>query len=194
MRNLKPPFKFDLSNVIKCAKSIPASLDGVSISLPFISFTVKPEDKEKQIAREVIIRMADRRVLNALECCDNCVKHALSSLQEIRRLLVDKQVELSSQANGSLYLILETMLEAIRQFFTFTEGLDYHRRPTEWLDYNNRPRLKYFAALDMLRAHLFRALTQVSKIADIEIPKIPEHMRYEETWASDAYEVPDLSD
>jgi len=40
----------------------------------------------------------------------------------------------------------------------------------------------------MLRAHLYRCLTQVSKIADIKIPKITDAMRYDEAWQLEAYE------
>jgi hypothetical protein len=58
-------------------------IDGVSISLPFISFRVRPNDLEQRVAREIVIRMADKRVLNASECCDNCIDQALESLQQI---------------------------------------------------------------------------------------------------------------
>jgi hypothetical protein len=40
----------------------------------------------------------------------------------------------------------------------------------------------------MLRAHLYRCLAQVSKVAGISIPKISEHMRYDEAWQLEAYE------
>jgi hypothetical protein len=128
----------------------------------------------------VVIRLADRRVLNAFECCDNCINEALTSLQEIRRLLVDKQVELSDRPESALYLLLELMAEAVRQFFTFEQRLD--RRPES--------RQAYFAALEMLRAHIHRVLLQVAKIAQTEIPKIAQHMRYDEAWQLDAYERP----
>lgn len=56
---------------------------------------MKPDKMERKVAREVVIRLADRRVLTSAECCDNCIDQALASLQEIRRIIVDKQVELS---------------------------------------------------------------------------------------------------
>jgi hypothetical protein len=163
-------------------RRISNAVDGISITLPFVSVSVKPKKLEQQVAREVVIRMADRRVLNAFECCDSCITHALASLQEIRRLLVDKQVELSGLIDGPLYLMLEAMAEAIRQFSTFEQSLGSDHEHQQ----------KYFAALEMLRAHLYKVLRQVSRIADIEIPKIAKHMRYDDDWQVEAYKKPAL--
>lgn len=182
MRDLKVPFRFNIASLVRQACRLPIQVDGVSISLPFVSVTVKPNDVERKVAREVVIRLADRRVLNAFECCDDCIDKALASLQDIRSLLVDKQVELSNQADGPLYLLLEVMLEGIRQFFTFEERLNH----------SFEGRQAYFAALEMLRAHLYRALSQVAAIAVIEIPKISSHMRYDEVWQVEAYVKPEL--
>jgi hypothetical protein len=44
----------------------------------------------------------------------------------------------------------------------------------------------------MLRAHIYRALLQVSKIAKTEIPGLSDHMRYDGNWLLDAYEQPRL--
>ncbi len=178
MRNLRPPFKFDLSGLIARIRRLPVAVDGVTLSVPFVSVSIKPADRERRIARELVVRLADRRVLNAFECCDDCIDRALASLQEIRGLLVDKQVELSDRPDSPLYLLMELIVEAIRQFFTFEERLDRGLGERE----------KYFAALEMLRAHIYRVLRQVSKVADIEIPKIAEHMRYDEAWTVEAYQ------
>jgi hypothetical protein len=169
----------------------------VSINLPFLSISLNPSDLEKQLAREIVIRMADRRVLNSFECCDNCIDQALVSLQELRRFLVDKQVELSKIVDSPLYLLIELQVEAIRQFLSFEQHLN------EVADSNPyfvkipngfpRPfdiRERYFAALEMLRAHIHRCLNQVAKIADIQIPKISDNMRYDEAWQIEAYEKP----
>jgi hypothetical protein len=129
----------------------------------------------------VVIRLADRRVLSAFECCDDCIDRALASLQEIRSLLIDKQVELSDRPEAPVYLLLELMAEALRQFFTFEQRLGRHFESRE----------AYFAALEMLRAHLHRVLLQVAKIADTEIPRIATSMRYDEAWQLEAYERPD---
>ncbi len=177
MRNPTPPFRFDLSKPLAGLRALPVAVEGVSLNLPFLSVTIKPDDRERRVAREVVIRMADRRVLNAFECCDGCIEHALASLHEIRRLVVDKQVELSDRADSSLYLLLELMAGAVRQFFTFTERIGPAKHQHD----------VYFAALEMLRGHLHRVLLQVAKIADIEIPNITQHMRYDEDWQLEAY-------
>ncbi len=194
MRGVKPPFKFDLRYLLNRARQqINDRVSGVSINLPFPTFSVQPEATERKVAEEIVIRLADRRVLNAFECCDDCIDKALASLQEIRSLLVDKQVELSRFTNGPLYLLIELMLEAIRQFFTYEERL--HNRTNRVLQVPShfRPqhsREQYFAALEMLRAHLHRCLLQVSAMAEIKIPKIADHMRYDQAWQLEAYERP----
>ena len=191
MRNQELPFQFDLRNILaRARRNINDHVSGITINLPFVSFSVKPESTEKKIAKELVIRIADKRVLNSFECCDECINQALASLQEIRSLLVDKQVELANLADGSLYLLIELMLEAIRQFFTFTERLKFQQDfPLELPSHFPVPdkREKYFAALEMLRAHLHRCLIQISKIANTKIPKISDNMRYDEGWQKEAY-------
>jgi hypothetical protein len=194
MRGVKPPFKLDLRDLLNRARQqINDRVFGVSINLPFLTFTVQPEATETKVAKEIVIWLADRRVLNAFECCDDCIDKALASLQEIRSLLVDKQVELSKFTNGPLYLLIELMLEAIRQFFTYEERLRNRRNTVFELPVRFRPpdsKEQYFAALEMLRAHLHRCLLQVSAIAETKIPKIADHMRYDQAWQLEAYERP----
>ncbi|MBM4045210.1 MAG: hypothetical protein FJ279_08860 [Planctomycetes bacterium] len=196
MRELSLPFQFDVFCLVhKARRFVKKRVDGVSINLPFVSFSVCPDDVERKVAREIVIRLADKRVLNAFECCDSCVERALASLQEIRSLLVDKQVELSEQADGALYLLMEFMLEGIRQFFTFEERLRAANPefPGELHTRLHRHDLRpYFAALEMLRGHLYRCLSQIALLADMEIPKIAANMRYEDAWQLDAYKAPEL--
>lgn len=199
MKESKPPFKFDLRTLLsEGRRKLNTRVGSVSVNLPFLSFSLNPDDLEKRAAREIVIRMADKRVLNAFECCDNCIDQALGSLQEIRRFLVDKQVELSTATNSPLYLLVELQIEAIRQFLTFEQRLNEEDEPVAPIligvpsDFR-RPvsvREQYFTALEMLRAHLHRCLVQVAKIANTEIPKISDHMRYSEAWQLDAYEEP----
>jgi hypothetical protein len=202
MRNLKPPFKFDFRSQLKTARrKLSSRVGSVAINLPFLSFSLNPDDLERRVAREIVIRLADRRVLNAFECCDNCIDQALSSLQEIRRILVDKQVELSNMPESPLYLLIELQVEAIRQFLTFEQRLN-QKVPeagiphTDLGDFRRAPQIReqYFAALEMLRAHLHRCLFQIAKIPGIQIPKISDHMRYDEAWQLEAYEKPQLSE
>jgi hypothetical protein len=179
-QDLAPPFKFDLKKIVDRLRKLPLSVEGVTITLPFIEVTAKPDDTERKVAREVVIRLADRRVLNAYECCDGCIENALKSLQEIRTTLVDKQVELSSKSDGILYLLIDSIRESIRQFLTFEQKLGRK-------DCENRE--LYFAGLEMLRAHIHRTLLQIAKIADMQIPGIVSNMlRYDEHWQIEAYE------
>ena len=201
MRDRVPPFQFDFKELLGNARrKLSGRVGSVSINLPFLSFSLDPDDLEKEVAREIVIRMADRRVLNASECCDNCIDEALLSLQEIRRILVEKQVALSSEPNSPLYLLIEMQTEAIRQFLTFEQRLGQAAvEPAATADFRDefrRPfdtREQYFAALEMLRAHLHRCLIQIAKVADTVIPKIADHMRYDDAWQLEAYEQPLLT-
>ena len=200
MRTLPPPFRFDFQSLLKRARQkVNTQVDGVSINLPFLTFNVRPDDLEREVAREIVIRLADRRVLNSFECCDDCIEKAIESLQDIRSKLVEKQLAMAKMTDSPVYLLVEFMLEGIRQFLTFEQRLrrslpmsslvlpnsaDFRRMPDQ--------RDQYFAALEMLRAHLHRCLLQVAKIADIHIPKITENMRYDEAWQLEAYEKPQL--
>lgn len=193
MRKLegKLPFKFEVSNIIERLKSLPIAVDGaVKINIPFLEVTVKVDDREKKIARELVIRLSDRRVLNAWECCDSCIENALKSLQEIRQLLVDKEVELSDKTDSALYILMDSIRFAIRQFLTFEQNLlGNHKFDHHFYE----QREMYFAGLEILRAHIYRTLIQISKIADFEIPGISQSMRYDEKWQLDTYEAPRLS-
>jgi hypothetical protein len=196
VRDLKPPFQFDLAALIQRARrTFQKRVEGVSISLPFVSFSVRPDDREKRVAREIVVRLADRRVLVASECCDGCIDQALASLQEIRTLLVDKQVELADLPDSALYLLLDFMREGIRQFLTFEQRLGSREplRPGERRR-EHEARELYCAGLEALRAHLHRCLIQVAEIAGVEIPGIADHMRYDPTWALDVYTPPALGD
>ena len=95
MKSGTTPFKFDIGDLLSRARrQLNNRLGNVTLSLPFLSIAVNPNNREQQIAREIVIRLKDRRVLSARECCDNCIDRALTSLQEIRQTLVNKQVEL----------------------------------------------------------------------------------------------------
>lgn len=191
MRELKPPFQFDFSALLeKGRQRLKKHVGDVTIRLPFVSLSVNPEDSEKKAAREIVIRMADRRVLNAFECCDDCIERALNSLQQIRSLLVDKQVELGDLSDGPLCLLIELMLDGLRQFFTFEERIQAQPDapiplPERYRRYEARD--QYFAALEMLRAHLHRCLLQVAEIGQTQIPIISVNMRYDSEWELEAY-------
>jgi ribosomal protein S4 len=189
--------KFDISKTIKEArKFINKHVDGVEIQIPFLSFSVKPNDIEKKVARELLIRLADKRVLSAKECCDNCIDNALSSLQDVRKVLVDKQVDLAEYHDGGLYLLIELMAEVIRQFLTFEESLKANHRteqPARHKEFHRAPdtREAYFETLNQIRFHLHSCLTQVAKIAEIETPKVRSYLKSEDAWMLSIYLKPE---
>lgn len=187
MKSLTEPLKFEMSSLIKKAQKIfKLSVDGITISLPFVSFSVKPDDSEKKVAREIVIRLADKRVLNSRECCLSCVKKALESIQNIRSILVDKQVDLSSHTEGILYLIIEVMLEGIRQFQTYEENLRSNYERFEEIE----PFSLYTESLERLRTHLYLCLKQVSSVADVKLPKYSISNIKQNSWNVDVYDLP----
>jgi hypothetical protein len=193
MRSGNVPFKFDMTDLLaRARRQFSKRVGNVTLSLPGISIAVSPKDRERQVAREILIRLKDRRVLSSWECCDDCIERALASLQEIRKLLVDKQVELSDCHDGPLYLLIDAMLSGIRQFLTFEETLkldtDTRSRPRsrEPLD----ARQDYFDALELLRSHLSHCLGQVATLASMKVPKESLLSQYQGAWPSDAYLPP----
>lgn len=154
---VKDKLKFDFTSFYEKAQKIKkkVGLTGITINLPFIALDFSSTNKEKKIAREIIIRMRDRRVLNSKECCDNCIENALKSLHEIRQLLVDKQVEIGD-VESLLFLLTDFSLYGIRQFLTFMELYD-----------PRKDRQEYFEALEIIRGHLLRTFDAISQIAEL---------------------------
>src|SRR5690606_32059882 len=144
-------------------------------------------------AREIVIRLKDRRVLSAWECCDNCIDQALESLQEIRRMLVDKQVELSDLQDGTLYLLLDAMALGIRQFLTYEQTLSSAEGlPDSAVSHSFRRmpevRQSYFDALELLRGHLSRCRGQIAAIGGMELPAEGVIANYRGAWQIEAYQ------
>jgi len=190
-----PPFRFDIRDAVARLRSL-ARVDGISIRLPGVSVNVKVDDVEKRVAREIVIRLADRRVLNSRECCDSCVSNALASLEKVRALLVDKQVQLADVSDRPLFLLISIALEGIRQFLTYEERMKQHARRLSDGELSEHARFpepgyfyreQYLVALEQLRAHVFRTLEQIAIIAAVDVPKIPPGMRYDDEWQRDAY-------
>jgi hypothetical protein len=167
----------------------------VTLNLPFVSIAVSPKDRERQIAREVVIRLRDRRVLSAWECCDDCISKALASLGEIRQTLVNKQVELADEQDGPLCMLLDAMAAGIRQFMTFEELLrrDKNAPPHPRFGTFHRPpetRQAYFDALEILRGHLSRCLGQIAVIGGVPAPDEGLIANYQGPWQLEAYVEP----
>jgi len=189
MRSGRIPFKFDLADLLgKLHRMGKDRVGDVTLNLPFVSIGVSPKSRERKIAREIVIRLKDRRVLSAWECCDDCIDKALASLQEIRRLLVDKEVELSDLRDGPLYAVLEAMNLGIRQFLTFEERLHETRESG-----GPETREAYFDGLELLRGHLSRCLMQVGLLAGMEPPTDGLIARYNGEWEIRAYVPPQLT-
>ena len=189
-------FKFNFDKLLgKAAEKAKKHIDGVTIKLPFISFSVKPTDIEKKVARELLVRLPDKRVLSSKECCDNCIDNSLTSLQDIRSILVGAQVKLTDFHDGGLYLLIELMAEGIRQFITFEERLRVDsslKNDAQFSDFY-RPRdiqHEYFEVLEQLRFHIHSCLTQVATIADMETPKIDSYLKANDEWLLSLYHEP----
>lgn len=187
------PFKFDMTDLIARARRHTSNrLGDVTVSLPFISFGVKPKDHEKQVAREIVIRLKDRRVLSAFECCDDCINRAMASIREIRTFLLDKEVELSDVQDGPLFLLTDAMLSGIRQFMTYEELLNRSPDAPPHPAFRNfhRPpdvRKGYFDGLELLRGHVSRCLGQVAIIAGMDAPQEGLVANYQGPWQVEAY-------
>lgn len=167
--------KFDVTPILQRAKHLTKPrVDGISINLPFISISLTVSDNEKKIAREVLIRLRDKRVLVAWECCNNCINNALASIQDIRTLLVNKQVELPDE-DSALFLLFDLMLAGIRQFLTFTERFDPHIHREE-----------YFGALGVLRGHLLRCIEEIAKVGNTT-PKLSNRLSFNPIWEKELY-------
>jgi hypothetical protein len=198
MRSGIIPFRFDLSDVLKRASRLTRKhIGSVTLSLPFISVVISPKDGEKRAAREIVVRLKDRRVLSAWECCDNCIDHALKSLQEIRRFLVDKEVELVEFQDGPLYLVIDAMIIGIRQFLTYEQRLKtatvLPARRTKGIRREPDMRQGCFDGLEILRGHLSRCLGQIASIAGMELSANGVIENYQGAWTMEAYDPPTLT-
>ena len=190
------PFQFDIGNLLKRARrEFAGRVGAITLNLPFISIAVSPKDKEKAVARELVIRLQDRRVLSARECCDGCIDNALKSLREIRRILVDKQVELSEVSDGPLFFLIDAMALGIRQFATFEERLHADDRSSEQHpDFYRQldARQAYFDGLEILRGHLSRCLVQIAAVAEMDAASVGLAAEYQGPWQLEAYALPAL--
>jgi hypothetical protein len=59
---LKPPIMFEISDIVRRLRNLPVEVEGkIEIKLPFVSISDKPDKTERKVAREVVIRLGDRR-------------------------------------------------------------------------------------------------------------------------------------
>jgi hypothetical protein len=159
--------------MMKLARRVRPELTGISVNLPGVSLNLSFSDNDARVAREIVIRLRDRRVLSSWQCCPTCTAQAMLSLQEIRRLLVDKQVELADDSN--LFPLVEMMLVGIRDFLTLAEQMElYH---------DHRP---VSEAMEVLRRHLHRCLLQVARAGGAE-PHVFHNVPFDPSWDSTDY-------
>jgi hypothetical protein len=93
---MKDKLKFDVSSYYKKAKAYKNSMkiEGVSINLPFITINVASDQNDKKIAREIIIRIRDKRVLNSKECCEGCIENSLNQFSKSDSSLLTNKLKL----------------------------------------------------------------------------------------------------
>lgn len=193
------PFKFDFTEIFSDSYDNFSHLNGsVSINLPFISFSFEPKNEERNVAREILVKMSDRRVLISQECCDNCIQRSINSLLEIREFLVNKQMEISHLTDSPIYILIELQVEAIRQFLTFEEKIKSQNQDGILIKSKRHDggsslllQEQYFSSLEILRSHIHKCLNQISKIAKIEVPKNIIEMDYDESWRTNLYTSPE---
>ena len=167
--------RFYVKDLIDRAKALPTPrVEGVAINLPFVSINVTASKIEKKVAREVIIKLRDKRILVAWECCDDCIRNALASIQDIRSLIVSKQVDLPKE-ESPMFILFDLMLIGIRQFLTFTEEKDPFVCREE-----------YFGALEVLRGHLLRCIEQIAKLAGTKA-SLNNRMEFDSEWSPERY-------
>ncbi|MEW5683920.1 MAG: hypothetical protein AB1942_03270 [Pseudomonadota bacterium] len=174
------------------ARNPDARTSADQLDLPFLSVLVHLSPAERASAQALLIKLKDRRVLSQHECCDGCINDALRSLQEIRSMLVAEQIELAGVSEGGLYLLLELMLAAIRQFLTFeqTLGRPLKAEGNPFAQRHPDDRQRYFDALELLRGHLSRCLGQVAIVAALKIPSDGFVDGYRGPWPLEAYKAP----
>lgn len=199
MRTGRIPFQFDVTSILgRMLRKEGAPDDATSFRVPFLTVLAAPSELEQRIAAEVLIRLGDRRVLNAWECCDGCIDCALRSLQEIRAFLLEKAVELNSGEEGILRDIIDLMMAGIRQFLTFEQTLSAGEiRPSSDSDefYRNQEiRQAYFDALEVLRGHLWRCLAQIAAVAKAILPSSGLVAEYQGAWQQEAYKPLEAND
>jgi len=184
-------FKIDIANLIaKGRRNLNKHVEGVEITAPGITFVLSPHDPEVTSAKKAVIFLSDRRVLNSKECCDNCIDRSLESLSKIREYVVCQQQELAHLSDGGLYLMFEFVVDAIRQFLTYSEYLerDYEPRGGPISDFRRHPdaRKAYFEALKQLREHIAATMHQIRIIAGTDPRKIPDNLRFR-GWKANCY-------
>lgn len=185
--------RFDVREILKrlsrTASRAKRQVDSVSVNLPLgTNITFKPNTVETDTAKEIVIFLSDRRVLDSGECCEDCVEAALKSIGEIREFLVQKQLALKNESDSILFMLIEVILTEIRQFQTYAQKL----APAGQTAHLERAKENYYVALNRLRGELLAILAQIANIAKMPIKtqmlnNYPNISRNEESGYSVTY-------
>lgn len=145
INNMKPFIKFD----------------SLSIGIPFLNVNFKIENnKEKEIAIEILIRSEDKRFLTSWQCCASCTQNAITSALEYRKYLVDEKVKLSKISNSQLLEVVNYLLDELKKFLSISEKCDIHRDQ------------KYLSEqLEILRNNILASLYKFCNDTKIKYPK-----------------------
>lgn len=179
---------FDLTNLLeRVRRAFSNHVGDLTLTLPFFSVDVNPQGVERAVARELVIRLKDRRVLVAEECCDDCIDRSLASIGDIRQQLVDKQVELRDLQDGPLFAILEFMRVGIVQFLTHEELLRRNYPAPDHSQLSRVPRAHdsrqaYFDALNVLRRHLLPCMRALDSIAGMDPGRVRASIDSGDAW------------
>jgi hypothetical protein len=139
-------------------------LDSISLSFPFsINASFKFRDEIIDIAKESVITLIDRRILNSQECCGSCIQESLNSLKEIKSDLVNIKKRLRNHINSPLFYFIDYIMVSINSFFDFMErnNLIVNREQYE--------KQIYFDALEIIRNHIAKCLYEIAIIGKISI-------------------------
>ncbi len=140
------------------------SPESISLSIPFgISIVIQPEKKESEIAKEVIIKLIDRRILNAKECCGSCIKKSLASLMEIKGQLIDIKVKLANKTDSALFYLIDYIIISINTFLDFIERYK--------IEDEEQNKAIYFDALEKIRSHISQCMFEIAKIGKFKIDR-----------------------
>ncbi|WP_285578141.1 hypothetical protein [Geothrix limicola] len=151
------------ARLVSKSESTPSIIDSISLSFPFgISVSFKPSDAESQIAGSIIVKVINRRILNGRECCASCINESIQCLKEIKSDLVAEELRLIKAINTPLFYLTDYIITSINAFNDFME----RNRLIDGENINI-----YFDALNKLRCHIAKCLTEIAKIASIEIAK-----------------------
>jgi hypothetical protein len=141
------------------------SLKSITLSFPFSAgVSVEVLASEKDAAKETVVALINRRILNTSECCASCSQQSINSLKEIKSDLVQLERKLTDSINGSLFYFIDSIVHGINQFLKYIE--DY-----QFLDTFDQNRDTYFQSFNIIRNHIVQCLYQISKIAELELSK-----------------------